>query len=1371
MVNNNHHSMIEPEREESLFATLLELPADQRPAYLNQVCAGDPRLREQLEELLEAHESDQAFMKVPAAAASAILAENVGDRIGRYKLMEQIGEGGCGVVYVAEQEEPVRRRVALKIIKLGMDTRQVIARFEAERQALALMDHPNIAKVLDAGATEAGRPYFVMELVRGVKITDYCDQNNLTTAERLKLFIQVCQAVQHAHQKGVIHRDLKPSNILVTVNDGMPVTKVIDFGIAKATQGRLTNKTIYTAFEQFIGTPAYMSPEQAVMTSLDIDTRSDIYSLGVLLYELLTGKTPFDAQELLQSGLDAMRRTIRETEPPKPSTRLSTMLAADLTDVAQRRRAEPPKLIHAVRGDLDWIVMKCLEKDRSRRYETANGLAADIRRHLSCEPVMARPPGRFYEFQKTVQRHKFGFGAAALLIIVLGIGALVSTREAIRATRAEGAQAKLREQAEQSSILAKANEEEARRQRRIASEQESLARRRLYAADMNLAMQAWDDGKPATTLELLESQRPQPQAPDLRGFEWYYLWNLCNSRLLNELKGHSAVVLSVDFSRNGKWLASASGDGTIRLWDIATSRTVMTLNQGEAPNIGGAFFTPDGKTIASWRWDHLIRLWDVASGQCIAELAGHQDRVDTVAVSPDGRTLASLDTGGSVRLWDVATHLEKTNFLTKPNRPVAISFAPDGSLFVPGSSVSWDADGRPQPIKISPEHTRQFVFSPDGRTMASVGANIQTWNFLTGEHLRDMKSAVWTCAVFLPDNQSLMSASYERTVQLWPNATKPGARSENQIIGEHLNAIMCVAISPDGKLAASGDADGSIKLWDVTSDKKQSLLQVAKSFQCVTNGTSDQNMQFILTAAGSDKFLVGTSLGTEIREISTGNEVGIIRDAIGSGVLSPDGRLLATSQRDGTVKLWEVLSGKLITSIQATPPSTWRSPALAFSPNGRVLVTGNDVCVKLWDAGSGLKPLQTLPPMMGADNGLVAFSPDGRWLAAVVRHGVVWILNAANYHLGRVITLGSGAIEITSMTFSPDSKYLATARDTGEVRLWNVQTGQLHYELKGHGTAVRAIAFAPDGTTVATGGEDQTVRLWDIFTGQEKMAIKRHKSPVSAIAFSSDGDTLLTGDWNGTVWMLNGKHVANADESSKPSSAFSNSEDDLTTAWIESTYPDPVYRDGSRAVELARNAVSTTRGHDADALIALASAYAESGQFSNAVQVQLQAISMFTNATAKAPLLLQLNSYESNSPYRDHDYWAEWARNLLEEGDFVRGESVARQCLAIRERLMPDDWRTYNIRSILGGCLLGQKRYTEADPLLQSGCEGMLERLHEIPLTARVPRVRSAILRLMELYHQTNRPEESAKWKQKLAEFESVHSDQETTAHPMPLIK
>jgi serine/threonine protein kinase/tetratricopeptide (TPR) repeat protein len=419
----------------AVFTEALRFQDQERTAYLERACGGDVELRRAVEALLQEYDQVGDFLEIsPNAAqtkarAEAAGIEKPGDRIGRYKLLQQIGEGGWGVVFMAEQEEPVRRKVALKVVKPGMDTKNVIARFEAERQALALMDHPNIAHVLDAGATENGRPYFVMELVRGTKITDYCDQHSLTTDDRLKLFIQVCQAVQHAHQKGIIHRDIKPSNILVTTSgEGKPLPKVIDFGIAKATTGlRLTDKTLFTAFEMLIGTPAYMSPEQAALTSLDVDTRTDIYSLGVLLYELLTSTTPFDTRELLKAGLDEVRRVIQIEEPVRPSTRLRTMIAADLTMAGRCRQVEPPKLIRSLKGDLDWIVMKALEKDRTRRYQTATGLAEDIQHYLADDAVSARPPSAFYKLQKVVLRNKLLFAGIGIIVVLLITGLGIAT--------------------------------------------------------------------------------------------------------------------------------------------------------------------------------------------------------------------------------------------------------------------------------------------------------------------------------------------------------------------------------------------------------------------------------------------------------------------------------------------------------------------------------------------------------------------------------------------------------------------------------------------------------------------------------------------------------------------------------------------------------------------------------------------------------------------------------------------------------------------------------------------------------------------------------------------------------------------------------
>jgi len=424
----------------SIFGKAVEIasPAE-REAYLAEACGGDPRVRAEVESLLRAGQDAGGFFAglrpPPAPTVEQPVPERPGHVVGSYKLLEQLGEGGFGVVFLAEQSEPVRRKVALKVLKPGMDTRQVVARFEAERQALAIMDHPNIARVFDGGTTPSGRPYFVMELVKGVPITEFCDQNHLAPRERLELFVSVCQAVQHAHQKGIIHRDLKPSNVLLSRHDATPVVKVIDFGVAKALGQSLTDKTLFTGVAQMVGTPLYMSPEQAGMSDLDVDTRSDIYSLGVLLYELLTGTTPFTKERFRQAAYDEIRRIIREEEPPKPSTRLNS--TAELPAVAAQRHTEPAKLTKLVRGELDWIVMKALAKDRSRRYETANGFAMDVQRYLADEPVLACPPSAVYRLRKFARRNKAVLVMAsvigvALLSAVGSLGWALRDREAAR---------------------------------------------------------------------------------------------------------------------------------------------------------------------------------------------------------------------------------------------------------------------------------------------------------------------------------------------------------------------------------------------------------------------------------------------------------------------------------------------------------------------------------------------------------------------------------------------------------------------------------------------------------------------------------------------------------------------------------------------------------------------------------------------------------------------------------------------------------------------------------------------------------------------------------------------------------------------------
>jgi serine/threonine protein kinase len=515
------------------------LPEGQRAPYLERTCGADAELRQRVASRLAALPRSRPAASGTAADNEATVdssaaggppvpvlraaEETPGCVVGRYKLLEMIGEGGFGCVYVAEQKEPVKRRVALKIIKLGMDTRQVVARFEAERQALAMMDHPNIAKVLDAGATDTGRPFFVMELVRGVRITDYCDENKLSTRKRLDLFILVCRAIEHAHQKGIIHRDIKPSNILVATENGAAVPKVIDFGIAKATSGRLTDKTVYTQADQFVGTPAYMSPEQAEASGLDIDTRSDIYSLGVLLYELLTSETPFESKNLLARGFDEMRRIIREIEPQLPSLRLRAKHDTGQTSAATLHGTDAPKLINLMRGDLDWVVMKCLEKDRNRRYETAGSLVADVQRFLDNEPVAARSPSGLYRFRKLVQRNRLAFAAAAgiwiTLVAALGVTSWYVIKERQERDLAEiesNAANSARQNSDKARELAEADEQKALESQKqaVAAQQRAEAATARALESEKAAKAALQEAREETEKARIADQQAQVSKSD-----------------------------------------------------------------------------------------------------------------------------------------------------------------------------------------------------------------------------------------------------------------------------------------------------------------------------------------------------------------------------------------------------------------------------------------------------------------------------------------------------------------------------------------------------------------------------------------------------------------------------------------------------------------------------------------------------------------------------------------------------------------------------------------------------------------------------------------------------------------------------------------
>jgi serine/threonine protein kinase len=677
-----------------IFKAAVKLPPERRAAFLDQACGTNHELRREVESLLEAHDWPGGFLesrlaRLPGTVDEPSVTEKPGTVIGPYKLLQQIGEGGMGVVYMAEQQEPVRRKVALKIIKPGMDSQQVIARFEAERQALALMDHQNIARVLDAGTTESGRPYFVMELVHGVPITQFCDDNKLTPRERLALFVPVCQAIQHAHQKGIIHRDVKPSNVLVTMYDDKPVPKVIDFGVAKAIEQRLTERTLFTQFGALVGTFEYMSPEQAEMNAFGVDTRSDIYALGVLLYELLTGTTPLERQRLRAAALDELVRLIREEEAPRPSQRLSS--SNNLPKIAAARKTEPAQLSKLVQGEIDWIVMKCLEKDRSRRYDTASGLARDVERYLGDEPVEACPPSARYRLSKFARKYRKVLVTAAAFAVLLVAGLVLTTSLGVWALSAE-------REANRQRLASDEAKGEALEAKGAADRQRDAARLTAYAAGMNLAQRAWDEGNVVRARELLDEVPKEAGGRDLRGFEWHYLSRLCHSEALT-LEGHAGPVYSVAFSPDGRRLASGSDDQALKIWDSATGKELFSL-KGHTNAVLSVAFSPDGQRLASASWDKTVRVWDSATGKELFSLKSFASPVYSVTFSPDGQRLASGSGDGTVKIWDSTTGKELFSIKGHAGPVYSVSFSPDGqhlaSASADGSINLWETSVSPE---------------------------------------------------------------------------------------------------------------------------------------------------------------------------------------------------------------------------------------------------------------------------------------------------------------------------------------------------------------------------------------------------------------------------------------------------------------------------------------------------------------------------------------------------------------------------------------------------------------------------------------------------------------------------------------------------
>ena len=1150
--------------EKQIFIDALERPEEERDGFLRQACGGDDGLLQRVRALLDCHDStvksgDPAHaLNVPNELPTA--GEGPGSRIGPYKLLQQIGEGGCGTVFMAEQEHPIRRRVALKVIKLGMDTKSVVARFEAERQALSLMDHPHIARVLDAGATDSGRPFFAMELVKGIPITRFCNEHRLDIRQRLDLFIKVCQAVQHAHQKGVIHRDLKPSNILVSLHDpGSPgVPKVIDFGIAKAIEGRLTEKTLFTAFEQFIGTPAYMSPEQAHFSGLDIDTRSDIYSLGVLLYELLTGRPPFDPKELIASGIDSIRKTIREVEPPRPSTRLSTLAGNALTTAALNQGVEPDVLIRRVRGDLDWIVMKCLEKDRTRRYETANGLASDLLRHLNNEPVIARPPSTLYKFQKAVRRNRGAFAAAAAIATVLIAGIVASSWQAVVAKQALKEAEAARTTAEASERRARTAEATQGALRRQADEQTLAARKTAYNSEIRLAAQALNRSNVGEAQRLLSNQEPAPGQTDLRGWEWRYLWGQTRPDQ-SELIYPGPTPWSpntLSFSPDSLWLARGD-DGGISVMDLKSKALVWfgaSITHPVFFNHGTQLsFVDENRRSTNFhikaidlitRKQSTLASFTNSHGYRTMRFMGLAPRVWWHALSPDDRILTAITENGpdasnprSARrisawsvsegrqLWaldceDVESDLGRLQCLSSDGALLALAL-PGGRL-----QVVEVASGKVRfNQRLSKELVTAVAFSPDSRYVLTGSGysvtDIHVWDARDGVSVSRLTGHMaWVSDLrFSSDGRTLISSSADQTIRLW---RWPDAHPE-RILRGHQDEIHEVLPSPDGACLVSRSKDGAILRWDLSKPPR------TRGYITLSGSLAQDRCQLAFTENGST--IVGVETNGGIATWSTVDGRELSRLNVGGtnstyGNVSPDGQMAYSWSSATGFRFWDVRAAKEVEPFiskhglhKVALNRDWKLLAMRHT---QLATNRYEYRYEVWDMRKRalIEAFQSdfqgfsmgMPLSLSAANLLNFWRPNGLELRRLDNPG------DPNTTTG--LGLGLEGLKLRDIDISPDGKRAASVYDEGVVAFWNVEGNLLLKQFRGFMLGAFTIAYSPDGNRVAAGSSHrEAVKLWDSDSHQELLNLEGEGSIIGAVRFSQDGRHLLAVNNDGTAHL------------------------------------------------------------------------------------------------------------------------------------------------------------------------------------------------------------------------------------------------------------
>lgn len=1092
----------------TIFGLALEIDsASEREEYLSHACGGDVELRQRIDELLKDHFAAGDFLNTGPLVETRIAPpdEAIGSMIGPYKLQERLGEGGMGIVYVASQSHPIRRTVALKILKPGMDSREVLGRFQAERQILALLDHPCIAKVHDAGITDSGHSYFVMELIRGVPITEYCDQHKLSLRERLELLRQVCQGVQHAHQKGIIHRDLKPQNVLVSELDGVPTPKLIDFGVAKALDQKLSEVTIHTKHTELLGTPLYMSPEQFYRNTLDIDTRSDVYALGMLLYQLTVGVIPFGDLRFSSLSYDEQRRVVLDVEIIRPSRRIKGLRPEVCQPISVQRGVEQRGHAQQLRGELDWIILKSLEKDRSRRYGSAEALAADLRRYLDDEPVEACPPSQWYQLKKLAHKHRLAISLSGISLGLILIVSLLATGITYR-------QLQIAERLAEENAQLATSEQIARRD---ANQQLaiSLFEQSYGKCDPNDASSGllWLARALRRANELGATNLDRPLRRQIAAWSRLIapvqaVWSHPQSIKGAWLSPHAEIGVSVsvdgrvrivdsatgsdrllsinypgnvndaELSPDGKLLAICGADGTARLWETTSEQPLGRVLVHSAP-VNRIAFSPDSRRIITGSEDHKTRVWETSTGKALGEPWQHDSAVSSVVFSPDGMKVAVGTANGQL---SIGPGTGEADVITKTGAHqryiTSVQFSPDGRLLVTTSldksaKVWYVSTLAPHGPDLQHEHwVDEASFSPDGEFLATIvlDHSVRVWQTSTGKPYGDpfRHDARISTARFSPDGNSLLTAGMDWKVRIWD--WRSGKRR-----GSSINCgagIGCASFDATGTKIVTGDDRGFVRIWDIS----RRMFSGRRQF------STHNNAEALAVSPDGKRLLTAGEFEGQLWNLENRRPTGPVMKIAGGvsqAIFSPDSQylLICTKYSSNTASLWRVSSSERLGSEIEHPDDVLSG---VFSRDGNSFMTASmDRFVRFWDRDTQ--------------------QPFGSPLE----------------HPGAVIALA----------VSPDGRMLISGCVDGQVRRWVLRTRQLIEPIMQHDGEVWCLTFSPDGRTIISGGFDHQVRFWDAETGKSiQMPLDHGDVAVQEMSITPDGEALLvtTGRIEALFWNL-----------------------------------------------------------------------------------------------------------------------------------------------------------------------------------------------------------------------------------------------------------